>query len=300
MGKGCYHSLLMVIFAISGPLFSLIDGLFNQYISQQEYKPRWSQIIPKCNKGTSAQEINRDDMNSETIYSSGNIPHLSFKHFSIPWNLCGLLSKPVPPSLFVCCHPPAPLLHPFYVIHSLTFFCIILHPNHTHTPSSSPPSSPLCRWRWRQQARDEGRTSNGHWRPDRWVCDSHPPTQTWIAKLYCCLIRLTLPPLPLQPCPSKENNPEGISFLKSTWITTFVLTEFYGGTWLFSVSDNVGGVLSPPAIWQTKANIVCVCVCVLMWETDAVSAACFRARRRHCIRPVCLKPHTLTSVLWLQ
>ncbi|XP_010771393.1 muskelin-like [Notothenia coriiceps] len=44
------------------------DGLFNQYISQQEYKPRWSQIIPKCNKGT--QEINRDDMTSETIYSS--------------------------------------------------------------------------------------------------------------------------------------------------------------------------------------------------------------------------------------
>uniref|UniRef100_A0A667Z6M9 Muskelin 1, intracellular mediator containing kelch motifs n=1 Tax=Myripristis murdjan TaxID=586833 RepID=A0A667Z6M9_9TELE len=30
------------------------DGLFNQYISQQEYKPRWSQIIPKCNKGTSS------------------------------------------------------------------------------------------------------------------------------------------------------------------------------------------------------------------------------------------------------
>lgn len=39
--------------------------MFNQYISQQEYKPRWSQIIPKCNKGTSAQEINRDDMNSD-------------------------------------------------------------------------------------------------------------------------------------------------------------------------------------------------------------------------------------------
>ncbi|CAM9313717.1 unnamed protein product, partial [Lampetra planeri] len=28
------------------------DGLFYQYISQQEYKPRWSQIIPKCNKET--------------------------------------------------------------------------------------------------------------------------------------------------------------------------------------------------------------------------------------------------------
>lgn len=63
--------LLRVIFAVSDPLLSLLDGLFNQYISQQEYKPRWSQIIPKCNKGTSAQEINRDDMNSETIYSSG-------------------------------------------------------------------------------------------------------------------------------------------------------------------------------------------------------------------------------------
>lgn len=58
-------------FAIIDPLLSLLDGLFNQYISQQEYKPRWSQIIPKCNKGTSAQEINRDDMNSETLYSSG-------------------------------------------------------------------------------------------------------------------------------------------------------------------------------------------------------------------------------------
>lgn len=33
--------------------YSLIfaDGLFNQYISQQEYKPRWSQIIPKSTKG---------------------------------------------------------------------------------------------------------------------------------------------------------------------------------------------------------------------------------------------------------
>lgn len=51
----------------------LLDGLFNQYISQQEYKPRWSQIIPKCNKGTSAQEINRDDMNSENIHSSGEL-----------------------------------------------------------------------------------------------------------------------------------------------------------------------------------------------------------------------------------
>lgn len=49
-------------------LVSLLDGLFNQYISQQEYKPRWSQIIPKCNKGTSSQEISRDDVNSETAY----------------------------------------------------------------------------------------------------------------------------------------------------------------------------------------------------------------------------------------
>lgn len=48
---------------------SCSDGLFNQYISQQEYKPRWSQIIPKCNKGTSGQDVNRDDMNSETNLS---------------------------------------------------------------------------------------------------------------------------------------------------------------------------------------------------------------------------------------
>ncbi|KAG8138482.1 hypothetical protein E2320_004369, partial [Naja naja] len=32
--------------------FIKIDGLFNQYISQQEYKPRWGQIIPKSTKGT--------------------------------------------------------------------------------------------------------------------------------------------------------------------------------------------------------------------------------------------------------
>lgn len=48
------------------PSSSCLDGLFNQYISQQEYKPRWSQIIPKCNKGTSGQDVNRDDVNSET------------------------------------------------------------------------------------------------------------------------------------------------------------------------------------------------------------------------------------------
>ncbi|TKC42749.1 hypothetical protein EI555_005482 [Monodon monoceros] len=30
------------------------DGLFNQYISQQEYKPRWSQIIPKSTKDFTA------------------------------------------------------------------------------------------------------------------------------------------------------------------------------------------------------------------------------------------------------
>ncbi|KAA8578095.1 hypothetical protein FQN60_006059, partial [Etheostoma spectabile] len=59
------------------------DGLFNQYISQQEYKPRWSQIIPKCNKGTSGQEITRDDVNSETISSNtGVFPHVSIKHIS--------------------------------------------------------------------------------------------------------------------------------------------------------------------------------------------------------------------------
>uniref|UniRef100_A0A3Q1JMN3 F5/8 type C domain-containing protein n=1 Tax=Anabas testudineus TaxID=64144 RepID=A0A3Q1JMN3_ANATE len=73
------------------------DGLFNQYISQQEYKPRWSQIIPKCNKGTSAQEINRDDVNSETIYSNGKSSRSSLKsdfyRYDINANTWTLLSE---------------------------------------------------------------------------------------------------------------------------------------------------------------------------------------------------------------
>ncbi|PIO30504.1 hypothetical protein AB205_0017180 [Aquarana catesbeiana] len=31
--------------------FTPLDGLFSQYISQQEYKPQWNQIIPKSTKG---------------------------------------------------------------------------------------------------------------------------------------------------------------------------------------------------------------------------------------------------------
>uniref|UniRef100_G3S6N7 Muskelin 1 n=1 Tax=Gorilla gorilla gorilla TaxID=9595 RepID=G3S6N7_GORGO len=54
-------------------------GLFNQYISQQEYKPRWSQIIPKSTKGDG--EDNRPgmrgghqmviDVQTETVYLFG-------------------------------------------------------------------------------------------------------------------------------------------------------------------------------------------------------------------------------------
>lgn len=36
--------------------FCFADGLFNQYISQQEYKPRWGQIIPKSSKGKDFSE----------------------------------------------------------------------------------------------------------------------------------------------------------------------------------------------------------------------------------------------------
>lgn len=84
----CIHHLLLhslpVLSEIWGldPALFLVDGLFNQYISQQEYKPRWSQIIPKCNKGTSAQEINRDDVNSETIRSSVRLSDIW-----VNWNL---------------------------------------------------------------------------------------------------------------------------------------------------------------------------------------------------------------------
>ncbi|XP_044534950.1 muskelin [Gracilinanus agilis] len=54
-------------------------GLFNQYISQQEYKPRWSQIIPKSTKGDG--EDSRPgmrgghqmviDVQTETVYLFG-------------------------------------------------------------------------------------------------------------------------------------------------------------------------------------------------------------------------------------
>ncbi|XP_068045487.1 muskelin isoform X3 [Anomalospiza imberbis] len=59
--------------------FIKIDGLFNQYISQQEYKPRWGQIIPKSTKGDG--EDSRPgmrgghqmviDVQTETVYLFG-------------------------------------------------------------------------------------------------------------------------------------------------------------------------------------------------------------------------------------
>lgn len=116
-------------FAIFDPFLSLLDGLFNQYISQQEYKPRWSQIIPKCNKGTSAQEINRDDMNGETIYSSGKSsrsvsPTFQFTESSVALYLnwcCLPFFSLLPPSR------PLPLLlfHPSYIT-TLHHPCLLL------------------------------------------------------------------------------------------------------------------------------------------------------------------------------
>lgn len=148
---------------------SLPDGLFNQYISQQEYKPRWSQIIPKCNKGTSAQEINRDDLNSETIYSSGRCSRSVSCTFLARCEI--LMAKAMSPPLFflfmfsLSCssHRSTHPQHPLSL--SSAFHSISC----THTSPLSPPlPPPFCRWCWRQQARDEGRTSNGHWRPDWW------------------------------------------------------------------------------------------------------------------------------------
>lgn len=116
---------------------SLLDGLFNQYISQQEYKPRWSQIIPKCNKGTSAQEINRDDMNSETIYSSGKCSRSVNQTFQHTVKFYWLKRCHTPPLfLFVTSLPSSLLLpsfHPFHIILSLTFLCITFHLPRSHT-----------------------------------------------------------------------------------------------------------------------------------------------------------------------
>ncbi|XP_072327210.1 muskelin isoform X3 [Scyliorhinus torazame] len=58
---------------------AVTDGLFNQYISQQEYKPRWTQIIPQSSKGDG--DDNRPgmrgghqmviDVQTETVYLFG-------------------------------------------------------------------------------------------------------------------------------------------------------------------------------------------------------------------------------------
>lgn len=106
----------------SEPPLSLLDGLFNQYISQQEYKPRWSQIIPKCNKGTSAQEISRDDMNSEDIHSSGEFSPLSLRHIS---KLKSYWLKRCRPFLLFLVFFTAPLIH---IILSLALVFLPFHP----------------------------------------------------------------------------------------------------------------------------------------------------------------------------
>lgn len=106
------------------PSLSLPDGLFNQYISQQEYKPRWSQIIPKCNKGTSAQEINRDDMTSESIHSSGEFLPSPVTTLTYPQTQI-LLAKEISPLSLSC-------LSLFSPLHSSTS----LSPRHS-SPSLS-------------------------------------------------------------------------------------------------------------------------------------------------------------------
>lgn len=124
---------------------SLLDGLFNQYISQQEYKPRWSQIIPKCNKGTSAQEINRDDMNSETIYSSGKCSRSVNQTFQHTVKFYWLKRCHTPPPLFFCLLPHSPPLCSSHrsthsTLSSLSLSSASLSISHAHTPSLSLPS----------------------------------------------------------------------------------------------------------------------------------------------------------------
>lgn len=128
---------------------SLPDGLFNQYISQQEYKPRWSQIIPKCNKGTSAQEINRDDLNSETIYSSGKCSRSVSCTFLARCE--SLMAKAMSPPLFFFIYllplllSAPPIVRPTHIILSLTCSCISFHLPHSHiTLVSPPPSLPIA------------------------------------------------------------------------------------------------------------------------------------------------------------
>lgn len=121
-------------------------------------------------------------------------------HFNTCWQLCHL-SKAALSFLSVCC-PAHPFAPPHFAWSTPHLSASSSVPPHAHTPSLSFPSSFfLCRWRWRQQAGDEGRASNGHWRPNWWDphsallwlgYDSRPPMHTELAKLCCYLIKLTL------------------------------------------------------------------------------------------------------------
>lgn len=206
------------------PLVFLLDGLFNQYISQQEYKPRWNQIIPKCNKGTSAQEILRDDINSETIYSSGKL--FPIPQSNIPADE-SLLAKVISSSSSALCSPNHPT-HPHY---SLSDYHLH-HFLHSHTILVSFPPTLPCRWWWWQQAWDEGRASNGHWRPDWWEPHSHCYALVRSLPLWLrhssteSLIKLTLPAHPKRKhfsgrFPSKAQN-HNLSFERDLFFLMYL------------------------------------------------------------------------------
>ncbi len=109
---------------------SLPDGLFNQYISQQDYKPRWSQIIPKCNKGT-------------TEHTNGVL--LLWIWMLDSWvSMSAVLNDLIDiQCVFFLTHT---------TFNSLLFFSFI-----------------LIRWWWWEQAGHERRSSDGHWCSDRYV-----------------------------------------------------------------------------------------------------------------------------------
>lgn len=130
--------------------------------------------------------------------SSGKCSRLS--HISIHAdNFATCLKQRCLSCLFAA--PPIPSLHPILPDPRLTSLLRCLSPPRSHSIFVFSILFSLCRWRWRQQAGDEGRTSNGHWRPNWWDShstllwlgyDSRPPMHTELAKLCCRLIKWTL------------------------------------------------------------------------------------------------------------
>lgn len=164
---------------------------------------------------------------------AGNIPDPSIKYFSTLLKLCGLVAKAMLPSLFLFVASLWPSAPPIAtpIPHYPLFHCPLRHlpsPTLIHHPCLLRPllfagdgDDNRPGMRGGHQMVIDVQTGETHaasvmtWLFNRHY-DSYPPTQTQNAKLYYCLIKLTLPPCPLQTFSSKRKQSWGHFSSKST------------------------------------------------------------------------------------